>query len=374
MTRKIGALVALSLLSVSACQSSSDSGSESGGGTASSNGGSSQSSGGSTQTAAGTNSSSGAPGVAASAGATSTNAGNAGATTGGASAGGSGGVSAAGAAGTGMSGAGGMSMDVCTRWKADRADLSEGTWSGAVASCTAGDLSADARANSLRIVNLYRFLAALPPVTTDPTFDASDQACALMMLANNALSHTPPQTWTCWTQQGSDAAGSSNIDSGPAVGAVDAYMIDTGNETTLGHRRWILSNSLGPIGIGGTNKSSCMHTLDGKGKAGKPWMAWPSAGTIPLQALVQMRGESVDKTGWSIQSDNIDLRNAMVTVTVDGASQPVTVTQLEPDYGASYAIDFIPKGWTTQAGKTYSVSVAGVSTPIAYQVAVVDCQ
>ena len=68
-----------------------------------------------------------------------------------------GGAGTAGTAGT--TGAGG-SADVCARWKADRADLSEGTWTGDVTSCTAGDIGATARANALRLVNLYRWLAA----------------------------------------------------------------------------------------------------------------------------------------------------------------------------------------------------------------------
>ena len=117
-----------------------------------------------------------------------------------------------------------------------------------------------------------------------------------------------------------------------------------------------------------------MHTLNGTGKAGKAWMAWPSAGTIPLQALNGARNQSVDLTGWSIQSEKIDLSAAQVTVMMDGAAQPVTVTQLLANYGTKYAIDFIPQGWKTQAGKTYSVSVSGVTPAIAYDVQVVDCK
>jgi uncharacterized protein YkwD len=308
---------------------------------------------------------------------------------GGAGTGGTGGVTGAAGAG-GATGAGGIpggagaggagaapdggagSADVCTRWKADRADMSEGTWSGATATCTAGDLSADARANALRLVNLYRWLAALPPVVTDPTRDAQDQACALMMRANNMLSHTPPTTWLCYTADGATAAGSSNISSGRAVSSVDGYMIDSGNPTTIGHRRWIMSNSLGPIGIGGTDRSSCLWTLTGTGKVGKPWMAWPAQGTIPLQAIVVGR-DSADTTGWSLQSDTINLATAQVAVTVDGVDQPVTVTQLLPNYGSRYAIRFNPTGWTTQAGKSYVVSVTGVTPAINYTVNVVDC-
>lgn len=281
-------------------------------------------------------------------------------------------VGTAGTAGSvGTAGAGG-SADVCTRWKADRADLSEGTWTGDVTSCTPGDIGATARANALRLVNLYRSLAQLPAVVTDPARDAQDQACALMMRANNMISHTPPTTWTCYTADGATAAGSSNVSSGRAVSSVDLYMIDSGNATTIGHRRWILSNSLGPIGIGGTDKASCMWTLSGTGKAGKAWTAWPAPGQIPLQA-VSPRGTTVDMTGWSVQSDGINLASAQVTVTVDGAAQPVTVTQLDANYGSKYAIRFNPTGWTTQAGKTYSVAISNIPTAINYDVQIVDC-
>jgi len=274
---------------------------------------------------------------------------------------------------TGVGGAAG-SADVCTRWKADRANLSEGTWTGAVASCTAGDMTPEARDNALRLVNLYRWLAGLPAVALDATRNQKDQECALMMRANNMLSHEPPTTWSCYSDDGADAAGNSNISSGQAVSSVDLYMIDPGNETTIGHRRWILSNSLGPIGVGGTDRSSCMWTLGGSGKAGKSWMAWPAAGTIPLQAITGARNQTVDATGWTVQSDSINLAGAQVTVMVDGAAQPVTVTQLGNNYGAKYAIRFNPMGWTTAAGKTYQVSVTGIPTAINYAVQVVNCQ
>jgi hypothetical protein len=261
---------------------------------------------------------------------------------------------------------------VCARWNGDRTNLSEGTWSGSVEGCMPGDISADGRANALRLYNLYRWLADLPAVTTEASRDRQAQACALMMRANGMLSHMPPNTWTCWTQEGADGASSSNISSGPGVSSADGYMIDPGNPTTIGHRRWILSNSLGPIGIGSTaTGASCMQNLRGTGRAGKPWMAWPSPGIIPLQAIVARRG-SLDSTGWTVQSDNINLAAATVTVTSGGMARPVVVTQLMGGYGSRYAIRFNPQGWTTAVG-TYSVSVSGVTPAISYEVNVVDC-
>jgi hypothetical protein len=116
-----------------------------------------------------------------------------------------------------------------------------------------------------------------------------------------------------------------------------------------------------------------MWTLSGTGKAGKPWMAWPAAGIVPVQALTQRGGMTVDSTGWTVMSDSINLAGAQVTVTVDGTAQPVTVTQLDANYGSRYAIRFNPTGWTTQAGKTYVVAVSGIPTAINYTVQVVDC-
>ena len=265
---------------------------------------------------------------------------------------------------------------VCARWKADRADLSEGMWTGNVMSCDAGDMAPSARAAALSSLNVYRWLADLPAITTDPQKDMEAQACALLQRANNSLSHNPPSSWTCYMDVGAKAAGRCNISSGPAVSSVDGYMIDPGNETTIGHRRWILSNSIGPTGIGGTDRHSCLMTT-GSMRVGKAWQAWPGPGIIPIQATQMGFGnwvQSLDSTGWTVQSDTVNLGSATVTVTSDGMDMPVTVTQLMPGYGSRYAFRFNPMGWKTTAGKTYTVEVNGAPMPIKYDVEVVDCQ
>jgi uncharacterized protein YkwD len=262
---------------------------------------------------------------------------------------------------------------VCARWVADRANLSEGTWTGNAATCEAGDMSVEARANALRSLNLYRFLAGLAPVNADAEYNRLAQACALMMKANGTITHTPPMDWKCYTADGAKAAGTSSVSSAPGVSSVDAYMIDPGNPTTIGHRRWILSNWLTGVGFGSADRFSCQYQPSRQSAGGKPWIAWPSPGQMPLQALVQGRRGSVDQTGWTIQSDSINLMSAQVTVTSSGVDKPVVVTQLMPGYGSRYALRFNPSGWTTEAGATYSVKVSGTSMPIEYQVEVVNC-
>ena len=286
----------------------------------------------------------------------------------------SGGASVGGQPGLGGSagGAAGSAPSAgCDRWKADRADLSEGTWTGSVAACDPGDVTGVGRANALRQVNLFRFLAGLPPVTEDATKSTNAQACALMQDANKMLSHSPPTTWTCYTAAGATAAGQSNIATTKGVRAVGLYMNDRGNETTIGHRRWLLSNSLGPIGLGSTSGYSCLMTIGGTGKAGKAFAAWPPPGDVPLAALT-VEG-SIDTVGWSIQSDTIDLSAAQVMVTDAGTARPVTVMQLPANYGSKYALSFTPMGWSSAAGHRYAVAVTGTPTPINYEVNVVAC-
>src|SRR5687767_12237123 len=91
------------------------------------------------------------------------------------------------------------SVEVCRRWAADRVDRSEGTWTGNADTCVAGDVTEPGRTNALKILNLYRFLAEMPEVTTDPVRNQKAQECALMQSVNGGLSHTPPTTWKCYT-------------------------------------------------------------------------------------------------------------------------------------------------------------------------------
>jgi len=262
---------------------------------------------------------------------------------------------------------------VCARWNSDRENLSEGTWTGDVATCNAGEIQTPGRENALRLINLYRWLADLPAVSEDTGLSAAAQECALMQKAHGSLSHSPTPDWECYTTEGANAAGRSNISSGPGVRSIDAYMADIHSINSLGHRRWILSNSLGRVGMGSTNQHSCLYVISGGGTAQKQWTAFPPPGVFPLQAIAPGFG-STDAGGWSIQSDYIRLNDGVVTVTANGQPVAVDVSVLPANYGSSYALRIAPNGWTTQADTTYHVSVTNIDTPIEYDIDVVDCQ
>jgi MYXO-CTERM domain-containing protein len=266
--------------------------------------------------------------------------------------------------------------DVCQRWTADRADLSEGTSTGDVTTCTVGTWSAPGPANSLKLVNLYRFIAAMPAVTEDPSYDAFAQSCALLQAANSAtgLSHTPDAGAACYSTMAATGSMHSSICSGQGVQCIDIYMSDKGS-AELGHRRWVFANYLGPVGFGsvGTGRGatgSCFYQPAGSTNAHFPYVAWPPGGNIPIQAITTTQ---LDAAGWSVQSDTINLNSATATVMDGMTSMPVTVTALPANFGSTYAISILPKGWTSQAGHSYVVTLGGTSTPISYTVNVVDC-
>jgi hypothetical protein len=227
------------------------------------------------------------------------------------------------------------------------------------------------------MVNLYRWLADLPAVTTTPARNHVAQACALLQDANfrrEGLDHDPPRTWDCYSDEGAAGALTSNLAGGPGVTSVGAYMLDLGNESHLGHRRVILSNFLGPIGLGSTGLggASCMQAIPGTGDAGKAWLAWPPPGFFPSDAY-SYSSYSLDTTGWSIQSEDIDLSSARVEVTENGEDRPVRVRELDGRAGSTGAIRVVPDHWRVRAGERYLVRVSGIATPLEYEFEILDC-
>jgi hypothetical protein len=225
----------------------------------------------------------------------------------------------------------------------------------------------------LDVLLTYRMLVGQAnAITLNPQKNQQAQDCALMMHANRPLSHHPNSSWLCYTQDGAFAASQSCLAGTAAIRSVGLYVRDPGpaNADTLGHRRWIFSNRLGDIGIGSTDRASCLVVTNGNGAGNKEWIAWPPNGVCPFTAL------NADVTGWSVQSDTLDVRNAHVQVTEypDAIVRSVTgPVALLPNYGSAYAVAFFPNGWSTQANKTYSVALTMVNACVHYISHVVDC-
>lgn len=270
------------------------------------------------------------------------------------------------------------SADVCTAWRAAqvRKEMGDG-FTTSTTTCDPGALSRNALDDSLTRLNFYRWLAGLGPTTDDPNANSTGQACAVVSAWNPAgpAAHFPQSTATCYSQAGAGGAGSSNIAWGArdAVDAIDLWMIDFGNETTFGHRRWLLNPPLAPVGIGhyrgGNNygSASCISVFGSSGSGPRPdFTAFPPPGFSPT---------AVTQWHWTIHG-NIPLSSPTATVTreSDGVVLQTRLEILNGSYGQP-SVALFREGWSPVAGETYHVRLSGSGGLglVEYDVKPTDC-
>lgn len=284
---------------------------------------------------------------------------------------------------------------VCRRWRCDQlASKDKASFTGDVATCAAGELDPEAGDRALRLINLHRLLVNAPPVQVEPAWAKAAQACALIAHANGRLSHEPPRDWACWSPLGAATSAVSLIANRSAPVAINAFVEDPGNEMTMVHRRWLLSEELTTIGVGSTDRYGCVivagdllgipRSVSASGDAGsaakRGWVAWPPSGPVPYDVFV---AERLDEVGWTLHTSKLVLDRATVRVSLDGRDLALRTNTLTPLYGSRSAIRFVPDGWKTEAGATYSVHVQGARSDedddkqggaaIDYEVEVANC-
>ena len=256
----------------------------------------------------------------------------------------------------------------------------EHAWTGNVAACVPGTTAAIFKDDVRRRINFYRALVALPAdIAFDATKSGKDQDAALMFSSNNAISHTPPGTWSCFTATGAEAAGASNIALGNyGPGAVDAFMVDSGGGNQVaGHRRWFLYSRAQEMGTGdvpqnGTfNAGNAIWVIGNFKAAPAPqFVAWPNRGFVPFP-LTPAR--------WSLSYPGANFAGAAVTMT-QGATAVGTAIVSSADNGfGDNTLVWEPAGLPSSiaADTTYNVTVsgiagAGVPASYSYSVTVFD--
>lgn len=241
-------------------------------------------------------------------------------------------------------------------------------WSGSVAACDPGATNIDHQQTVITRVNYYRALVDLPAVallTSGET--AQEQAAALIMSANNALSHAPPTSWLCYSAAATAGAGTSNIALGArGVDAIDLYMDDGGaGNSAAGHRRWILfpprtAMATGDVS-GGNSPPRPANALYVFGPSGaRPatpnGIAWPPAGFVPYENLPSQSNR------WSISYPGADFTNARVTIAGPNGAIAVTYEAVADGFGDNTLV-FLPAGFSyarPNADATYTITVTGL--------------
>ncbi len=270
-------------------------------------------------------------------------------------------------------------QEVCDAWKKGHVVTEPNPLSASGAECDPGSLRPGAFVDTLARINMFRWLSGLGPTGDDPAYDADAQACANLEafwdFGLGGSPHQPPPDVKCYTPAGGATAGQSNIawGSGSPAQAIDQFMEDGGNETTMGHRRWILNPPLGPVGIGywetggQYGNAECLRVFASQGNGPSPaWAAMPNQGYVPA---------TIAQWTWTFHGSIGGIPNASVTMLDVDANAPLAVNVKTLGQGyAQDAISWTPSGWSAQAGKTYRVTVSGLAGgDVVYDVKPVGC-
>ncbi len=238
--------------------------------------------------------------------------------------------------------------------------LNTGTgYTGSDSECRPGTSSASSRAATLRAVNFVRSMSGLAPVRFSTVLNGRSQRTALMMSANQALSHTPPRGWRCYTRIGAANAARSNLvlsyPSITSAGLVGLYMGEPGSgNAAVAHRRWLLNPFATTMGTGSTDAANAM-TVVGPTAANRPnpaWVSWPTAGYFPRPLEPSGR--------WSLSagSRQADFRRATVRVYRNGKAIRAVKLRVHSGYAMPTLVWQIPAA-RAKSG-TYRVVVRGV--------------
>lgn len=237
-------------------------------------------------------------------------------------------------------------------------------WIGDVASCRAGTASPEHEQATLEAVNIVRGMAGLDPVTFSPELNKKAHEAALVMLANNTLTHYPDPSMKCYTEAAKEAAAKSNIAIGlNGARAILGYMEDPGKHNeVVGHRRWILRPEASVMGAGSTSRTNALYVMAASNNKTKPqWVTWPTAGYFPWEMV-----PGNNSRRWSLSANGAwqyDFNAARVTVTGPGGKN-IPVTKLEAKQG--YANDTLvwemdkPPAVTGNQVDTYTVKVTNI--------------
>ncbi len=256
------------------------------------------------------------------------------------------------------------------RWREITLRMPSGGDTGTTSPCRAGTTSSAFRATALKKLNAYRALAGVGPVKESASHTASAQAAALMLAANQSLSHKPPTSWACYTSLGAEGAATSNIAQGDPD-PMRGFIADPGaSNAQVGHRRWLLCPGTTTVGIGRvTLKSGRLNgypfdavrvlpsgRFDGRA-AREGLIAWPNPGVVPY-GITHPVG-LLDRFSVTVPTGH-DVGQARITVK-SSKGGTVAVTQLVRGEGACAPTLVWRPGRAPSAGETWTIVASNIA-------------
>lgn len=255
-----------------------------------------------------------------------------------------------------------------------------------VSTCTPGVLTTTEKTAVLAKLNALRARHGLPTVAYDSSDDAAAGAAALYMVANNALTHAPSSSGTCYTSEAYRLASTSNLymgwSSGSTLGmastdAIMGYANDSDVES-LGHRRWVLypffakttfgrADGDAASGVQGRMASS-LRTIGGEASSvsmTNDFVAFPygsySVSEFTPTWYLSFSAIASKTSIYSNGSSNVNLDNAVIAVT-DAGGTSLTVSSQSTNYdgyGLPNSLQWKVAGLA--AGGSYTVTISNVT-------------
>lgn len=257
-------------------------------------------------------------------------------------------------------------------------------WTGSQAACNAGTTSQAYKEAVLLRINYFRAMAGVPAVVElSDEYNQKAQQAALMMSANDALDHDPPTNWDCYTADGGEGAGSSNLALGiTGWDAILAYMEDFGGGNYfIGHRRWVLypqTQLMGTGDIPSNGSYDSAHALwvfdenifGPRPETREAFVAWPPPGYVPYNLVFDR---------WSFSYDDADFSAAEVVMEQGGGNVSLTVNPILNGYGENtlvwepqIAFDTPPATDTPLTVHINNVFIGNIPQSFTYEVIVFD--
>ena len=250
-----------------------------------------------------------------------------------------------------------------------------------------GQLSDNFLQNGITYLNYVRYVANLPKVQMDDALNESAQYGAVVLAANNKLTHTPKQPDDMddtFFNKGYKAVAASNISAGYGTlqGAILGCMTDSGSLKNVGHRRWFLNPKLLNVGFGCAISDSDRTYITTRvfDKSGSDidydFVSWPASGNHPTNLFQVSAPWSVTLNPQKYQTPQ--LKNLKVTLTrqSDNKKWNFDAATGEPEstekpyltvntgsYGVSNCIIFHPGSKNVESYQgVYTVEISGLYT------------
>jgi hypothetical protein len=190
------------------------------------------------------------------------------------------------------------------------------TWNGNLKKCESGSLEKGIFVKASNRINFFRLVNGLNTVKNNTEFNQKAQDAALLIKANNVLTHHPSSSMECYSESASSGCsksclGFTDFINFPGISFITGFLDDYGSSNYyVGHRRWVLYSKLAEFGYGATNSTEALLVVDGisdgvtNDSVVQPqFVAYPWSGYVPADLIFPKWSFSIPD-GKTVDFDN----------------------------------------------------------------------